>query len=227
MRVLWTARSCSRKLGPMPCCVVSDSTCPPSCPLLGDGCYANSGPVGIHWRRTDAEGLTWEAFCAKVQALPAGTLWRYGVAGDLPGAGVDIDHRPMVMLKYANFGKTAIAYTHKPMNSASNREQIRRAAYFGLIVNISTHTPREADWAMALGIAPVVCLVPRETPQVSRTPWGAKVVVCPAQTRGVTCQDCKLCARPERDFVIGFLPHGSGRSGGGKKVDAFVRKEMA
>jgi hypothetical protein len=61
-------------------------------------------------------------------------------------------------------------------------------------------------------------------PADSRDQWpriedGVKFVVCPEQLSpagsGFTCQSCgngvPLCARPDRDYVIVFLAHGTGR----------------
>jgi hypothetical protein len=55
-----------------------------------------------------------------------------------------------------------------------------------------------------------VTIVPLETPKVSYTPKGRRIVICPAQAGlQASCATCRLCARAKRSFIIGFLPHGT------------------
>lgn len=67
-KVLWVAKSRNRKLGKIPCSIVSGETCPPGCPFNGTGCYAQYGKNLLHWSRAFVEGLSWAEFCARVAA---------------------------------------------------------------------------------------------------------------------------------------------------------------
>ena len=117
----------------------------------------------------------------------------------------------------------AFTYTHKPVegNGASpvtlerNRDTVIAATRAGMVVNLSGDNPAHADRLLATGAGPVTVVLPRNAPKVSRTPNGTRIVVCPAQTSGaVTCASCgngrPLCARADRDYVVGFRAHGNG-----------------
>lgn len=217
-RILWSAKSQNKKLGGIPACLVQDTTCPSTCPLKASGCYAKSGALGYHWRRlSKGEGISWDEFIKKVQALPEGTLWRYAVAGDLPGD----DHISLCGLfdlVDANRGKRGFTYTHKPLNE-KNRDLIRHANQRDFTINISAWDATDADRKIGLHVGPVVCLIPWHTPKVSKTPQGRTVIACPAQTGKATCKSCGLCAKVDRQEIIGFYPHGSGQGRGGRTLN--------
>jgi hypothetical protein len=44
-----------------------------------------------------------------------------------------------------------------------------------------------------------------------KTPAGRTVVVCPAESEGLTCAECQLCALPHRKAIIGFRSHGQSK----------------
>lgn len=209
-------RSANEKTGPIPVSTTSAVTCPSACPLSQSGCYAKGGKLSMHWRAvTEGErGLPWDAFCDAVATLPAGTLWRHNQAGDLPGIGNRIDSRRLAELVVANAeaGAKGFTYTHKPMDSESNRRAVANANKAGFAVNLSADTLAEADELASLGIAPVVVVVPESAPEKLSTTSGRAVVVCPAQTRDdKTCADCGLCARINRAVIVGFRAHGAAK----------------
>ena len=104
----------NRKTGQIPTAYVARETCPSSCPLLGKGCYAETGNIGLHWRKMI--GVPWAKFCLMIaEKLGPRQLWRYGVAGDLPGFGGLIDRAALQLLTTANARRPVIAYTHKPV----------------------------------------------------------------------------------------------------------------
>ena len=83
----------NRKTGSIPTAYVARESCPSSCPLLGNGCYAQTGNIGLHWRKMN--GVPWAKFCLMVaEKLGPHQLWRYAVAGDLPGFGGLIPRSP-------------------------------------------------------------------------------------------------------------------------------------
>lgn len=207
LRALLKLTSQNRKLGGIPCSITTASTCPPSCPLRGEGCYAEFGWVAAHWRRVSAEGGSWRAFCRAVAALPAGQLWRHNEAGDLPGTGARIDRRALGALVSANRGKRGFTFTHKPM-TAANQAAVRAAVAGGFVINLSADSLRQADQLAALGIAPVAVVLPADAPALVRTPAGRTVVTCLAETRGLTCAECQLCAVATRKSIVGFRAHG-------------------
>lgn len=224
--VIFNPRSSNKKLGPIPTATIEKSTCPTSCPLKDNGCYANSGMSRYTWDEVGRRGVPWSVFLDCVSALPAGTLWRYAVAGDLPGHENAIDADQFHQLGVANSGRRGFTFTHKPL-TAENEELIAWANFKkGFAINISAWDKADADKKADRGVGPVVCLIPWGTAKVSLTPSGRTVLACPAQwTRGeITCKTCQKCADPNREEIIGFYPHGSGRANGGKDVNARLVK---
>lgn len=207
LRVLFVDRSSNVKTGPIPVTYSDEKTCPPSCPHYRGSCYAEGYHTRLAWNRAGRTGLDWGALCEKIAALPPGSLWRHNVAGDLPGDGESIDAVALRELTRANKGKRGFTYSHKKSPSAIRA--IRAANRAGFTVNLSADDAGEADQLAALRAGPVVSIVPIDTPEKTYTPGGRKIIVCPAQSReGVTCQSCGLCARADRDAIIGFRAHG-------------------
>jgi hypothetical protein len=156
----------NRKTGQIPTAYVARESCPSSCPLLGKGCYAETGNIGLHWRKMN--GVPWAKFCLMVaEKLGPRQLWRYGVAGDLPGFGGLIDRAALQLLTTANMRRPVIAYTHKPVldgahpNAAANRRFIAEAIEGGLMLNLSGNNPSHADALADLDLAPVVTILPK------------------------------------------------------------------
>ena len=77
------------KTGPIPVTTSSKNTCPDSCQLKGNGCYAESGRVNMHWQKVSKgeRGLSFDDALDSIKALPSGSLVRHNQAGDLPGIG--------------------------------------------------------------------------------------------------------------------------------------------
>lgn len=209
-RYALTLKSANAKTGPIPTSVSAESTCATSCPLKKNGCYAEGGPLALHWRKVSegARGTDWAEFCGAVAKLPAGQLWRHNVAGDLPGTGDAIDAPQLAQLVRANAGRRGFTYTHKPM-TARNLAAVRKASAAGFAINLSANNLAHADALSAHGL-PVVVVVPSDTAANVRTPAGRPVVICPAVTHdNVTCASCGLCARSDRKVVVGFPAHGA------------------
>lgn len=194
------------KTGPMSVVYSSRQTCPDSCAHKGAGCYAESGPISWQWRKVDSNGIDLNALCDNIRTIPRGSLWRYGVAGDLPGQGDTLDRQALDKLVRANMGRRGFTYTHK----LGDLDAIRDATARGFTVNVSADSIEQADHYYGQDL-PVTVVVPRDAPEVTYTPEGVRIVVCPAQTReDVTCQSCGLCAVASRRVIVGFRAHGTG-----------------
>jgi hypothetical protein len=208
-----TLKSSNVKTGPIPVSTSSAVTCPPTCPFNnGEGCYAGSGPLALHWKAVTngTRGDQFADFLDKIQALPNGQLWRHNQAGDLPGNGVEIDGAALGDLVKVNFNKRGFTYTHYDPSISNNAKYIKGANQFGFTVNLSANTPAHADELSALNIAPVVTVLPANQVENSYTPGGRKIVVCPATIRDdISCSTCKLCAVSDRLVIIGFPVHGT------------------
>lgn len=209
MRVAFTLKSKNNKTGDIPVTISASKTCPDACPLKGAGCYADIGPLMIHWKNVDQnKGITWNQLCKNIAELPAGTVWRHNQAGDLPGLGNRIDRAALRELVTANRGRRGFTYTHKPLTQ-KNISAIKTANKRGFTINLSANNLKHADQLAAKKVAPVVVVLNSEQTENTATPKGRKVVVCPAtQREDVTCKSCRLCAIKDRNFIVGFPAHG-------------------
>lgn len=77
------------KTGPIPVSMTDKASCPNTCSLKGNGCYAQQGLVNIAWTNLSTPGsraraLTLEEFCGAIKSLRFKQLWRHNQAGDLP-----------------------------------------------------------------------------------------------------------------------------------------------
>lgn len=205
-----TLESSNAKTGPIPVSVTRNNTCPVDCSFKGNGCYAETGPMGLHWAKVNSgeRGMPWEMFCDAVDTILPMQIWRHNAAGDLPGDGRKIDHFALGMLLDASFGKRGFTYTHYSPMDPDNAIAIKLANRRGLTTNISADSLEKVDAVARLGIGPVVCVLPSDTTKNQKTPDGRTVVVCPATVRDhVSCATCQLCYQ-QRDTVVGFPAHG-------------------
>ena len=213
MRVTFVRSSKNRKMGPIPISASPQTSCPRSCLLRGNGCYAEHGPLGWQWNRlsSGATGISWKAFLGAIRSLPRHELWRHNVAGDLPGHGEKINIPMLTELVKANRGKRGFTYTHKHA-SPRNLAAIRDANRQGFTINLSANTLTEADELARKKAGPVVVILQTDAASnnnLERTPEGRRVIVCPeSYGQGVRCINCGLCADPTRTSIIGFPAHG-------------------
>lgn len=208
MRINFTRISRNKKTGPMPVSASEPRTCPSTCGLKKNGCYAESGPLSVIWNRVAEQGLTWDQFLKAVKSLPLRTSWRHNQAGDLAGQNDVIDGPALKELVKANRGRRGFTYTHYPMTE-HNSALISYANENGFTVNLSADNLEQADQKAKHG--PTVVVLPAEAGKSIRTPEGREVLICPAYASNVTCSSCGLCQQAKRKFVIGFPAHGTGR----------------
>ena len=193
---------------------------------MGNGCFGENFHLNLHWKKVSGgqRSQTWDAFCSMVRKMRKGQIWRHNQAGDLPGVNDKIDSEMMAQLVSANKGRDGFTYTHKPLTD-ENLAEIRLANAGGFTVNISANSIRDAVIIRKTHPdLPVVCVLDSKTVGKVQTVDGVRIVTCPASLRDdVTCYDCGLCQRADRDYVIGFPAHGSRV----KKVDAIVAGRMS
>jgi hypothetical protein len=213
-----TAKSTNAKTGPIPVSTTSSGSCPPDCAFKGNGCYAEHGPLLMHWQAVDRgeRGGSLEEFCEQVAALPLNTLWRYAQAGDLPSDNGQVDVPALRQIVKANTGKRGFGYTH--YWGEHTYAAVREANEAGFTINLSANNLTEVDQLASTGL-PVVVVLPQDGVDC-KTEHGHKVKVCPAQrSEGMTCHACRWCAKSDRGFVVGFLAHGTRK----KNVDVIAR----
>lgn len=214
MKVHLTKVSSNAKTGPIPVSTTEEKSCPSTCPLFGNGCYANAGPLGLHWRKVSGgeRGMEWDDFCETIAKLPKRQLWRHNQAGDLPHVDGEIDEDLVLDLVDANEGRNGFTYTHHDMGIPHNRAMVRLCNRRGFTVNVSANTVSEAIRLKSAVTSPVVTIVPSEF-------WGDSKVVnvdgfsvfrCPAEyDKSIICATCGACAVSERKSIIGFTVHGT------------------
>ena len=216
MQVHLTMRSSNAKTGPIPVSTTERASCWQGCAFYGAGCYAEAGPLRLHWDKVSAHvrGYDWAAFLREVSAMPAGTFWRHNQAGDLPGEGAVIDSAALRSLVDANVGKRGFTYTHKPMDDPANRAAVADANARGFTINLSANNLAHADELAALNVGPVAVVVPIDYPREgTTTPDGRPVRTCPATYRDdVSCDTCRACANADRNVIIAFPAHGTGKA---------------
>jgi hypothetical protein len=217
MLFYFTRISRNNKTGPIPVVTASRDTCPPTCVLMGNGCYAEHGPLAIVWNKCK---LTLDEVCKEVKKLPKKQLWRYGQAGDLPPKEKDLK-----TLVQANNGRPVLCYTH-----TRDVDAIRGATERGFHVNISADTVDEAEKFSRQGLSTVVVLpseygrsrsgtswtetLPEYKSRTARmpkhTPACVRIAVCPATYHDINCAQCGICASPRKNgTIVGFPAHGS------------------
>ena len=205
LRFHLTRVSSNVKTGPIPVSTSSKATCPATCPFMGNGCYAASGPLALHWQaitRGD-RGVPFADFLQSIRNLPKGQIWRHNQAGDLPHSAGRISRRFIRGIVAANRGRRGFTYTHHDLSKGENASLIRYANRNGFRVNVSTETENAADHAIAAGLPAVLAVPSTETRKAWRTPAGNAVLVCPAQRSDTkTCADCQLCEKRGSRVVI-------------------------
>lgn len=228
-----TPRSHNRKTGNIVVTTSSNHTCPSACPFKGAGCYAECGPLQLHWSKVSSgeRGTDFDGFLsglaktaiqrkATPENRPILRLWQ---AGDFPGEGDYIDFEQIRQLVDAAKPFRAFGYTHKPPTE-NNMRAIRYCNENGVTVNLSANNLSHADDLYDLDIGPVATVVPSYSDKPMRTPKGRTIIICPAAINDeVHCENCgggvPLCSR-KRDYIIGFPAHGASA----RKVDEIFAK---
>lgn len=214
LRFHLTRVSSNVKTGPIPVSTSSKATCPATCPFMGNGCYASSGPLALHWQAVTRgdRGISFRDFLAAIASLPKGQIWRHNQAGDLPHSNGRISRRFVRGIVAANRGRRGFTYTHHDPSKGENAALIRYANRNGFRINVSTETETAADHAISAGMPAVLAVPSTETRRSWRTPAGNAVLVCPAQRSDTkTCADCQLCERRGSRVIIAFIAHGTGK----------------
>lgn len=194
------------------------STCPNSCSLKNEGCYAQTSFVGMINKKMErrARGKSsLEVARAEAKAIdmsygggkvPTDRALRVHVAGDSRTlAGTRLINNAIARWKKRGGGKVwsyTHAWAHVPRNEWSNVSILASVANVG-----------EVAAARAQGYAPAIVVAEFASAKAFVLPGSdVKWIPCPAQTREVGCTDCKLCFEADRllkgYFGIAFAAHG-------------------
>lgn len=203
-------KSENAKLGPVSCTLASQHTCPRQCPFLGNGCYAEQGPLGFTTRRMNRADTTDRVKLARLEALAIGELsgtrpLRLHVVGDSTtrtGTKVLAKASEKYMAKH---DEKVWTYTHA-------WRQVPRSDWGAVSVLASCESPVDVAAAHERGYAAALVVPEFNGDKAFDIGGGFKAIPCPNQTRGRTCAECKLCLDGERlrenKLVIAFAAHG-------------------
>ena len=204
----------------------SRDSCSPTCGLAGNGCYAEQGPLRLHWDIVSdgpyadkPRGVDIETFISQLRTLPEGSCFRLNQAGDLAHTNGLINPHAVGLIANACADRKLVAwtYTHHDIDNTANRALIVASSRMGLTVNVSAHSQQQAANLQKAGI-PSVCIVPKNETRKNWEHDGVKFLVCPAQWSEKNCAECKLCSVADRSCVVAFKAHGSQA----KKVEATI-----
>lgn len=194
-------------------------TCPSTCPLKDEGCYAQNSFVGMINQRNErrAKGQT-VIDVARSEAkaidqaynggpIPQGRDMRLHVAGDSRTlAGTRILNKAVARWKRRG-GGLCWSYTHA-------WKHIAREEWSNVSMLASVTDTTEVAEARANGYAPAIVVPEHPSDRAFKLDGcDTKWIPCPAQTRDVGCSDCRLCFNADRlhqgDFGIAFAVHGA------------------
>ena len=207
--VIAVENSGNSKLGVLSATYASQASCPASCPLRGSGCYAEGGLMAIHTRRVNkAESTSIEVArdeATAIDSLTGKRPLRLHVVGDCP-----TDNAARLVSQageryQSRHGQPVWTYTHA-------WRDVDQGSWGGVSVLASCETPQEVKRATAKGYATAMIVQGHESPK-AYTHNGVKAIPCQAQTRGATCNECKLCWRDNNlrkgGYTITFATHGT------------------
>lgn len=187
-------------------------TCPSSCPLKDGICYAKYSYVGMHQQKLSKKLNNYCGFdivrmeAREIKSLgpnAKGKSLRLHVSGD-----VKTDKMAKLLGDAVKFWDGKVwSYSH-------SWRTISRKSFGSISVLASVETFAEAKQALKKGYAPAISVPFHDNPKAYNVD-GLKIIPCPAQTKDITCEQCKLCMQDKmllnQNAVIAFALHGVGK----------------
>jgi hypothetical protein len=206
--VIGVELSHTTKIGPASATYASQASCPDDCPLRKNGCYGESGRVGIHTaklNKSDDEPIEIAyAEAAAIDKLSGLLDLRVHVVG---GCQTDVEAKIVggAAGRFMTRRRPTDAWTY-----AHAWKTIKRASWGIMSVLASCHTVTEAKQAMSRGYA--AALTVAKMPLKAYKEDGITFVPCPEQAKdNITCVECRLCFDDskllEKKIVILFELH--------------------
>jgi hypothetical protein len=210
--VVGVLKSDNRKIGNVATTYASQASCPKSCPFFNNGCYAESGFTGFTTRRLNkaTTDFTTEQDVANSEASVidrmSGKLpLRLHVVGDCatPEAAATVSAAAGRYIERG--GQKVWTYTHA-------WRKVNRKHWGKVSVLASTESVHGIRMARKRGYAAAIVVESHPADGKAYTLDGEKIIPCPEQTRGLTCDQCRLCWNDEslkkRKATIAFAAHG-------------------
>ena len=217
MRTLIVEKSQNKKTGRTFSTYRTQDTCPTTCPLMGNGCYAENrmgrpSPFDTA-ERGQIIGADYAPLIEKLERLDESAVIRFNVAGDY----LDDAGRPdMPYIEATNHARgPVLSYTH------AWRQLDPKWFETGALPNASCDTLADVAVAKDAGW-PTVIVDPQEHGAWDGFGHLEGFIDCLHDQTGMQCVDCKLCARGTRKSTVVFPVHGTRR-----RQAATVLKEIA
>jgi hypothetical protein len=193
---IFTEVSENAKIGVCSATMVAQVTCPDACPLKGNGCYGESGPLGIHFRRMGkTAGSADDVIRAECELIRAGKNRHLPLRLHVVGDCLTAEHAEWLAEACKVRTGPVWTYTH-------SWRTIPRAAFGAISVMASCESLAQVAQARERGYS--ASLVIPEAVQ------GEGYTLCPSQLTGVTCVECRLCLSADRlKRPVAFGVHGS------------------
>lgn len=193
-------------------------TCPDSCSLKNEGCYAQTsfvGMINLRMERRARQSGPLDVARAEAKAIdasykggpvPFGRALRLHVAGDSrTWAGTRLINAAVARWKQRG-GGDVWSYTHA-------WKHVARSEWSNVSILASVADTSEVEAARAQGYAPAIVVAEHHSEKAYALPESdVKWIPCPNQTREVPCVECRLCFNADRlfngGFGIAFAAHG-------------------
>ena len=196
-----------------------EGSCPKTCAFRGKGCYAELGPMAIHVKRLDGEtnGLTALQIARSEAkeidnsygggAVPQGRDLRLHVSGDCrTSSGARIINAAIGRWQNRG-GNIAWSYTHC-------WDHVMRETWDNVSMLASVDSIDQIAYARENGYAPSIVVSEHPSERTYHLPGSdVKWIPCPLQTRGVSCENCRICMDAGRlyrnNYGVAFAAHGA------------------
>jgi hypothetical protein len=215
-------KSDNLKIGPVSCTWVAQISCPPSCPHMGSGCYAESGTAAFTTNRLNRAAAAFAtlspAAVAMIEAAGIDRLTgkrdlRLHVVGDArtdKAAQILSAAADRYIARGASKGKNVRVWTY------THARDTKRASWGRISVLRSCETIPQVRAAHAAGYAAAIVIPEHVHDRAYKLDNEFTGIPCPEQTgRAESCEKCGLCMRDEMlhaaKRVIVFAAHGQGK----------------
>jgi hypothetical protein len=193
-------------------------TCPETCLLKKNGCYADNYPLGLHVHRLNDEAVNLSPIqVARAEAfvidnsynagpVPTGRALRMHVSGESRTiTGSRIINAAVGRWK-ARGGGIAFSYTHA-------WDHVTKEHWTNVSMLASVDSLDQVEYARQNGYAPAIVVAEHKSDKAYRMDGcSTKWIPCPAQVNKVGCVDCKICLNADRlyhnDMGVAFAAHG-------------------
>jgi hypothetical protein len=192
----------NKKIGRVSATYASQGSCPNDCALRGAGCYAESGRMGIITGQLNLAEDTRPIADVEAEAIDKLTgrmPLRLHVVGDCATDDAARTVRAAVDRYTKRGGGKAWTYTHA-------WREVERVSWGSVSVRASVERVEDIKVARERGY-PAAIVVDRHESDKRYTIGGEDVVPCPEQTRGKTCEECRLCWGG--NVTVAFAIHGA------------------